>query len=527
MGDRPGAIFAIRLLSDEGIVSIVRVGSALASDVGRLGEDLPRFMREVMRNAMSRIALWGGLGFACLVGWGASAHGQGPLGSGTSVGPRALSSPGDHFRGAGSCSAVACHGGVSPSGHSSILKNEHTTWIADDPHALAYETLHGERSARIARKLAGRSGKVIPAHQDERCLACHSTPRPAAELRRTEWMNRDGVSCEACHGASEKWLGPHTTEGWSSLGAEIKERDYGFRPTRDLARRAGLCAECHVGDRKGGAGAEVAIIKDVNHDLIAAGHPRLNFELAAYLDNLPPHWREKGRNAAPDFPALAWSVGQVATTKAGLELLRGRVGDARAPWPEFSEYGCFSCHHELADEPWRRNRAEGLAGSPHWGSWYLPMNGALAQEEQSAGRDPNGDWKAFETAIQQLLNEMSRPIPKSGKVRELVGSALQPLDRRLDSVASRSFSAADAERVVNAFHDPRSWSKVESWDQAAQRYLGIVPFRQVWVALAPDRRADQDALGRELDALRKRLMFGETLDSPQRGFAPASLRGSP
>lgn len=477
-----------------------------------------------MRKASNRIARLGGIGLVCLAGWCwvAPAQGREPMPRG--VEPLPPASPPTRLRGAGSCSALSCHGSVAPSGRSSVLRNEHTTWIADDPHALAFETLLGDRSERIARKLAGRSGKVIPAHQDERCLACHSTPRPAAELRKTDWLSRDGVSCEACHGASEKWLGPHTTESWSGLGPQIKERDYGFRPTKNLARRAQLCAGCHVGERGEEGGS---IVKDVNHDLIAAGHPRLNFEFAAYLDNLPSHWREKGRNAAPDFPALAWSVGQVATARAGLQLLRGRVRDPHAPWPEFSEYGCFSCHHELADEPWRRNHVGGVSGAPRWGSWYLPMNEALAREEQASGRDLDGDWKEFEAAIGRLTGEMSRPVPTSAKVRELADSAIVPLERRLASVSSRTFSASDVERVVKAFRDPDAWKRVDSWDHAAQRYLGLVPFRQSWISLAPDRKADQDLLGRELDGLRKQLMFGETLDSPRRGFAPAALRVSP
>ena len=68
------------------------------------------------------------------------------------------------------------------------------------------------------------------------------------------------------------------------------------------------------------------------------------------------HWDEKERNAAADFPALAWAVGQLATTKAALELLRRRAACGISPWPEFSEFSCFSCHHELADEEWRRKR---------------------------------------------------------------------------------------------------------------------------------------------------------------------------
>ena len=110
-------------------------------------------------------------------------------------------------QGAGACSAVACHGSAAAGDRSEVLQNEHTTWIADDPHSLAYRALFSERSEQMVRKLAGSSSTIpTPAHLDERCLACHTTPRRTAELRRTPWLNQDGVGCEACHGAAEKWL---------------------------------------------------------------------------------------------------------------------------------------------------------------------------------------------------------------------------------------------------------------------------------------------------------------------------------
>ena len=213
-------------------------------------------------------------------------------------------------------------------------------------------------------------------------------------------MNADAVGCESCHGASGRWLGPHTTgEDWRKRPWSEKV-ELGFQDTKDLVNRTRLCVGCHVGD----AGSKDTPAREVDHDLIAAGHPRLYFELSAYLDNMPPHWIEKGINGgapdsakrpdrpspAADFPTRAWAVGHLVALEASLKLLEARAARAgaanplpaplpagTAPWPEFTEYGCFSCHHDLRDHAWRRAaRPEGtLPGSLRWGSWSLPPTG--------------------------------------------------------------------------------------------------------------------------------------------------------
>src|SRR5258707_1231750 len=104
---------------------------------------------------------------------------------------------------------------------------------------------------------------------------------------------------------AEKWRMAHYLPDWKQKTPQEKER-LGMRPTKDLVARAKLCAECHVGTAE----------REVNHDLIAAGHPRLNFEFAAYLANMPAHWREEGENARLDFGARACAVGQLVSAQA-------------------------------------------------------------------------------------------------------------------------------------------------------------------------------------------------------------------
>src|SRR5262249_35271714 len=185
------------------------------------------------------------------------------------VGERGLA-----FQGVASCASTACHhaGGVL-----GTARSEYTTWATHDPHARAYALLFDEPARQIVKNLEGANAK--PANVNLLCLNCHVQPGleavPGEGGRQTGLVLADGVGCESCHGAAEKWLPLHYQPDWRSKTPGQKAA-LGFRHTKELAVRAQTCVACHVG----GEHAEV------NHRLIAAGHPRLRFEYAAYLANL-------------------------------------------------------------------------------------------------------------------------------------------------------------------------------------------------------------------------------------------------
>jgi hypothetical protein len=403
-----------------------------------------------------------------------------------------------------------------------VLRNEHTTWISDDPHSRAYQTLFSDRSVSIERNLAGKGTESKPAPEDERCLACHTTPRSAAVLQRTRWMDEDGVGCESCHGPSRGWLGPHTTSGWRQIDSRREKEAYGFVDTKSLAGRARVCAGCHVGAMSSGD----ILPRDVNHDLIAAGHPRLDFELSAALDNMPRHWVEKDENAGPtprfdraaDFPARAWVIGQLATALASVQLLGARAKAEEGPWPEFTEYGCFSCHHDLRDGAWRRQRlARAAPGALSWGTWTMPMPRELAKEfirDPAAGR--------FSESIDDLGVLMASPAPERARVAAATRKTELALGRCLEVLASAPFDARQVETLISVVNRQEAWKRVASWDEATQRYLALVPLYQALVELAPDRPAAVEPLRRQLDILLQKLKFPPGFDSPS-GFDPGLL----
>jgi hypothetical protein len=236
----------------------------------------------------------------------------------------ALAQPASHpYIGAGGCASSICHGAAAPlaPSDSRILGNEYATWSVADKHARAYKVLLEPRGKRMAEIL-----KIDDATHDKRCAVCHVAGSPETSLN-------DGVACEACHGPAEKWLGTHTRQ--NSHMASVQA---GMIDTKNLEIRAKTCLACHLG-----AGDQV-----VDHELIAAGHPDLAFELDTFTAAQPAHHR-------PTVPATrvrAWAVGQCVALAGMMRL----IGAHSKSWPEFSDLECYQCHHDLKAESWRIQR---------------------------------------------------------------------------------------------------------------------------------------------------------------------------
>src|SRR6202051_1730754 len=237
------------------------------------------------------------------------------------------------YIGHGSCAPTSCHGSVKPVAGSRILQNEYSTWILKDKHSHAFGALTGEVGERMARilKLEGK------AEEAPKCLACHAL-YTTAEQRGRPFELADGVSCENCQGAASAWLGPHTTRDWQ----RDKSVALGMHDTRNVIHRTEKCLECHLGTKN----------KFVDHEMIAAGHPDLYFELDSFSAVMPRHWKVP-RETAPGVPeendawsgVRDWGTGQAVQLRESLVRLEGRArGKA---WPEFSELQCFDCHHAL------------------------------------------------------------------------------------------------------------------------------------------------------------------------------------
>jgi len=117
--------------------------------------------------------------------------------------PLLAQSNGKHL-GVASCSSSVCHGAISPSKTYDVLLNEYVTWSHEDAHSKAYTVLSSPRSRSIAATLGLGNPSTA-----KTCLDCHSDNVPP-ERRGPKFSLSDGVSCEACHGGSERWITTHT-----------------------------------------------------------------------------------------------------------------------------------------------------------------------------------------------------------------------------------------------------------------------------------------------------------------------------
>src|SRR5207249_1156885 len=100
------------------------------------------------------------------------------------------------------------------------------------------------------------------------------------------------------------------------------------------------------------------------HDMLAAGHPALAFELDTFASCMPAHWVEHAGNASW-YRGQPWLIGQAVTLAAAARHLERQLGGSG--WPDFSAYDCESCHHELRPESqWRQDRGDGAPGRPPW-----------------------------------------------------------------------------------------------------------------------------------------------------------------
>ena len=255
--------------------------------------------------------------------------------------PPAAEQPG-RYVGVASCANAGCHGSTEALNTTKVLQNEYYTWLNNDRHAGAYNVLFSERSARIAKNMRLRKR----AYEENVCLDCHTTNIPAT-LVSGAVDAEDGVQCEVCHGPASGWRNEHTEEGWTHEQSVAR----GMIDLRSINARGTVCAGCHIGNAR----------KEVDHELIASGHPILAFELDNYTASMPPHWTPNR-----DTHGLrAWAVGQVVSFREYLDnLSRHAKGNE---WPEFSDMSCYNCHHDLKDSTWRQVRGwPDRAGLPAW-----------------------------------------------------------------------------------------------------------------------------------------------------------------
>jgi hypothetical protein len=332
-----------------------------------------------------------------------------------------------------------------------------------------------------------------------------------------------GVSCEACHGAAgdgmeparQGWLNEHVIgETWRHKSSVEKQSKFGYYDVRSPGSRARMCLSCHVGNAEEG--------KLVTHAMYAAGHPPLPaFEPESFASMMPPHWRRlfggdssqepvldpgavrlnKSERLTRDFLRLtddkyyrklrderpelfdkvlaepqvlhertrAVAVGALVAWSENTKVTLALMSDEEFPllddkqrWPEFAQFECYACHHELASPGWRREKQDAAGpGRPMLRDWSAPLSRAVLMALEMGGTEFDERLARIRAATN------SQPYGDSEALREHLAEGEKWVRAKAVEVEARYFTHEEAVAVLRSIVAAGSKEAVD-YDSARQ-----------------------------------------------------------
>jgi hypothetical protein len=336
------------------------------------------------------------------------------------------------YEGVASCAGSTCHGRIEGDG-AVVRQDELAHWQAPSSragaHSRAYAVLGSVRGQQIARTLG-----LGDARQAKDCLGCHATP-PGPRGER--FQISDGVGCEACHGPASGWIASHAAVGVTHAD-NVKA---GMRALEKPGVRAGVCLDCHFGSAASG--------QFVSHRMMAAGHPRVNFELDLF-STLQQHWNEDAdyaRRKGSSETMRLWAVGQAEASRRIASLFANPALANDGAFPQFYFFDCQSCHRRIYDKAERTltfetNPARPMPfGNPPFNDENFIMLASVAKlGAPGLGAAFDADARAFHAALgadmSAAMAAAKRLVGSAGALSDaLAGAPLQP-NGPFDAVAA-------------------------------------------------------------------------------------------
>jgi hypothetical protein len=415
--------------------------------------------------------------------------------------PRAAGRSGVH-EGVATCAGSTCHSRPAPSGLT-VRQNELITW--QDPHSdagahsRAWRVLTQPRAQAIATRLG-----LGPAQTATACLGCHADPAPASQ-RGPRFQISDGVGCEACHGGASGWIASHYALG-ATHAANISR---GLVALDDPKTRAGRCLDCHLGS--------AAQNQFVSHQLMAAGHPRLTFELDLY-SALQKHYDFDAdyvaRHKVVAGGMKTWAVGQAMALDRTLTLFGPRSGGGA--FPEFVFFDCQSCHRTITEDPKPKLTVETNPARP------IPLGMPPFNDENMIMLSAAA--KVAAPGLSARFEEESRnfhlALAQNGSVSGQRATRLAGTSRALaDAFAARAFSRADTLAIFEDVLAGESARRYTDFAGATQAVMAADTLLDALIAEGALDRAQAARVRPELDRAY------QAVRDPN-AFRPAELRAA-
>lgn len=348
--------------------------------------------------------------------------------------------------GVATCAGSNCHGSQRPFDDSPVLQNEYFLWQREDAHSNAYKLLLSPEGQRIARNLGIKDATSAP-----ECLTCHTDFVPQDRQGR-RFAFSEGVGCEACHGGAKDWLGPHV-----SGNTHAENIAAGLYPLEDPVARGRLCLSCHLGTDK----------KPIDHRIMGAGHPPLEFELDTFTNIQPAHFRvdadyRKRKNYVPG--AKTWAIGQLLAADTVVEGLLSPRFTNGGMFPELVFFDCNACHHPMRPPRWQPGAGGPLGpGEVRLADAYMVMSGAVLQ---TVAPDLATQWTS---SLKQLHEASGKSV---SEVRTVAAGLSKTLDAALQRTGDHRFSKAEALSLMDRLAEIGLNGKLADFTSAKQIFYG-------------------------------------------------------
>jgi hypothetical protein len=411
--------------SETRLMKLLSVNGLVPNGSGANGRanDLPAWIAGMICMAMLMAASL----VAAMVA-GEPAEAQSELASGTTLG-------------VASCGGTTCHGRQEADG-AVVRQDEILRWqepsTPGGAHSRAWRVLTEPRSVAIAKKLG-----IGDAASSPRCINCHGTPTARTGPK---FQQSDGVNCEACHGPASGWIAAHYAVGAS----HARNVQLGLVPLENPKARADNCLDCHFGSSKPG--------QFVTHEIMAAGHPRISFELDLFSalqqhhDEDVDYAQRKGTSNNVRF----WAVGQAMALERSLELFGNPKFGSAGLFPEFYFFDCHSCHRRIYDDVDYRPAAENNPGRPIRDG-DVPYNDEnmimLSAAVKVAAPGMASQYEARVRALHQAMTRgKSEAVAEAAKLRQF---AAQLADAFTRASFSRAQTFAIMDQIASGAISPR------------------------------------------------------------------------
>ncbi|MGQ2929593.1 MAG: multiheme c-type cytochrome [Sphingopyxis sp.] len=389
---------------------------------------------------------------------------------------RSQGEAGGRYTGVASCAGSTCHGRMEGDG-AVVRQDELMKWqepsTSGGAHSRAWAVLSNSRSQFIARNLGLKDAATAPM-----CLGCHSSKGAidaAGGAQRGTVPLEDGVGCESCHGPAGGWIASHYAGIGTNADPDRESREKhlanlsaGLKKLEDPVVRAGVCVDCHFGSAGEG--------QFVTHRIMAAGHPRISFELDLFSSLQAHHqedadygWRKFGAANARTDHVQMWAIGQATALERSLQLFQSKRG-TEGMFPEFYFLDCHSCHRRIYDQakPVKtsmdnagRNIPEGM---PPYNDENLIMLAAAARIAAPA----LADQLTARTAAFHRAMTIDRDSAKAAAAQ--LGQTVAALK---SAFASRNFSGADAFALVDAISAKAINDRLTDYSGSQQAVMGV------------------------------------------------------